>query len=649
MPTASPSHTAKTRRGIVAAAIPTAVAVGLALLPGAQAQSSLGGLAPEGSSLSDAFAPANPPQRTPIQTENHPVIEGLPEGVSVNRIEYLTPRHVKVWVQSAAMPGQEIGVQILLARDWYSNPEATFGEVWALDGLRARDDENGWTIETNIEQFYADKNVNVVMPIGGESSFYSDWEKPDQGKHYMWESFLTNELVPILHNKFRSNGNRAVVGISMGGTAAMNLAERRPDLFKFVGSFSGYLDTTTTGMPEAIAAAQLDAGGFTSTNMWGPHYSQNWVDHDPKLGIENLRNMKVYVSSGSGKDDFGLANSVAKGPANMAGMGLEVISRMSTQTFVDYAKRAGVEPVVKFRPSGVHSWEYWQFEMEQAWPYISDALGLRKEDSGAECTTQGAIAAATAAGNVGACLNNEYDVADGRGKAQDFHSGTAYWSPETDAFALYGAINARYAEMGGPGSWLGFPKTTEQVTPDKTGRFVHFENGSIYWTPETGAWAIPGDMFQAWGKDGFERGNLKYPAGAVIKVGEGYQQVFQNGVLTRNPDESNSVVYGAIGAKYKELGGANSPLGFPVGNERLIEGGAFQEFEHGNMYWSPQTGAHFILKGKIFDRWGERGFERGEFGWPTADFATIPAGGLIQEFQHGEISEVFGAIQETKK
>ena len=276
------------RRRMAFAALPTAAVLGLSLIPFAGAQSSLPGSS-NGSSLSDSFAPGEPPKRDTINTE-YPEVEGLPEGVDVNRVEYLSPRHVKVYIQSAAMPEKEQVVQILLARDWYSQPDKQFPEVWALDGLRARDDESGWTIETNIEEYYADKNVNVIMPVGGESSFYADWEKPDNGKHYMWETFLTQELVPILDNEFRSNKQRAVVGISMGGTAAMNLAERNPYLFDFVGSFSGYLDTTSAGMPQAIAAAQMDAGGYTATNMWGQYGSQNWINHDPlSSALKSLR------------------------------------------------------------------------------------------------------------------------------------------------------------------------------------------------------------------------------------------------------------------------------------------------------------------------------------------------------------------------
>nr|VDG61777.1 Mycolyl transferase 85A [Streptococcus thermophilus] len=643
----------KLSKGQLLAAIvaPTVIVAGIAVTP-AEAQngsSDLSSAVSSGRGLSDGLRPSDPPPRTPIEVDKNPKVEGLPEGVSVDRIEWLTQRRVAVFINSAAMPDKPIQVQILLARDWHSNPSAKFPEVWALDGLRARDDESGWTIETNIEQFYADKNVNVVLPVGGESSFYSDWQKPDKGKHYKWETFLTKELVPVLDNEFRSNNSRAVVGLSMGGTAAMNLAERNPHLFNFVGSFSGYLDTTTTGMPTAIKAAQMDAGGYNSEAMWGPQGSQDWIDHDPKLGIENLRGKTVYVSAGSGQDDYGKPDSVAKNPAVPAGVGLEVISRMSTQTFERYAKQANVPIITRYRPSGVHSWEYWQYEMTQAWPFIANSLKIPEGDRGAACNPVGAIAEATKNGAVGSCVNNEYDVAGGKGKAQEFRNGSAFWSPETGAQVLVGSILAKYNALSGPAGWLGFPKTGELKTPDGKGRFVHFERGSIYWTPQTGAQAIPGDMFKAWGDSGYERGKLGYPVEEAQSVGGGYVQKFEKGYLTRNPDnKGHFMVFGAIGTKYGELGAARSDLGFPKSNERKINGGFFQEFEKGNIYWSPKTGAHVIYYGEIFDHWGKKRYEQGELGWPTSDMKKIPSGGLTITFENGTVEQVFGKVRERK-
>ncbi|MDO5511257.1 alpha/beta hydrolase-fold protein [Corynebacterium sp.] len=627
------------RPWLAAVVVPTTLALGVTLAPTAQAQSSL----PGSSDLSDSIRPTDPPQREPIRTE-YPDIDNLPDGVEVERMEWITNRRVALFIRSAAMPQELIQVQLLLARDWHSSPERTFAEVWALDGLRARDDDSGWTIETNIEQFYADKNVNVILPIGGESSFYSDWQQPDNGKHYKWESFLMDELIPILDQGFRSNRDRSIVGLSMGGTAAMNLAQRNPHFFDFVGSFSGYLDTTSTGMPRAILAAQRDAGGYDGTRMWGQPGSQDWINHDPKTGIGALKDMKVYVSAGSGRDDYGQSDSVATNPANLAGVGLEVISRMSSETFVRHARAEGVQPIVHFRPSGVHSWPYWQFEMTQAWPHMANAMGLSADDRGPDCAPVGAIAEATKSGVIGSCVNNEYPVEDGM--RQDFRNGVAYWSPDTGAHALHGRINARYHHIGGPASWLGFPTTGETATPDGKGRFVHFEHGSIYWTAATGAFEVPAATMAVWGADNWERGSLGYPTSEPKDVNGGQVQEFEKGVIATNAAGEARIVHSAIGDKYRELDTVNSELGFPKGSERAIRGGAFQEFDNGNIYWSADTGAHYIKYGAIFSHWGSQGYEQGKFGYPTADHANIPAGGEVVEFRNGTIRQVNGIIQE---
>ena len=120
---------------IAAAVLPATLAV--TLVPATHAQPSLpGGLSSQLSSrsgISDGLRPHDPPQRTPIEVENDPQIPGLPAGVSVDRIEWITSRRVAVFINSPSMPQEPIQVQILLARDWHSNPSATFPEVWALD------------------------------------------------------------------------------------------------------------------------------------------------------------------------------------------------------------------------------------------------------------------------------------------------------------------------------------------------------------------------------------------------------------------------------------------------------------------------------------------------------------------------------------
>lgn len=630
------------RIGAAILAVPLSVALAVPLATPAAAQMSTQ------TPGTDYLNPDDVPEREPVATEDQD-LPGLPEGVDVDRVEWMSDRWANVYINSPSMPEEPVLVQVLLARDWYSQPDRDFPSVWALDGLRARDDESGWTLATNIQQFYADKNVNVVMPVGGNSSFYTDWEEqPEDGVTYQWESFLTQELPAVLREGWRTNEQRAITGISMGGTAAVNLAHRNPDLFQFVGSFSGYLDTTSTGVPQAINYATNDGAGYDAQRMWGAYGSERWNENDPKQHTENLQDMTVYVAAGNGNaGPYDEQGPIPGYPANPAAFGLEAMSRMTTQTFTRAAEANDVDVIAKYRDSGTHDWPYWQLEMTQAWPYIAQTFGLSQEDRGVDCAAVGRIAEAEGRDrghDLGTCTTDEYDV-DG-GKAQDFHNGRIYWKDGEDAaYASWGRIGARYSEMNGPSSWLGFPTGEEQSL--NGGFLQRFENGNIYWTPETGAVAVRDDIIAAWGEHDWERGNFGYPVSAARQVdGGGAVQEFQNGVAVRDADGDVRMVEGRIGAKYMDDGGpADSALGFPTSEEITVAGGRFTQFENGNIYWSASTGANIIRYGSIFDAWGEEGYERGDFGFPVADQRSIDAGGEAVEFENGEIREVNGNIE----
>src|SRR6476469_2803257 len=97
--------------------------------------------------------------------------------------------------------------------------------VYLLDGLRAQDDFSGWDINTAAFEWYHDSGLSMVMPVGGQSSFYSDWYQPAVGSAgpitYKWETFLTQELPAWLAaNRGVSPVGNAVVGLSMSGGSA---------------------------------------------------------------------------------------------------------------------------------------------------------------------------------------------------------------------------------------------------------------------------------------------------------------------------------------------------------------------------------------------------------------------------------------------
>jgi hypothetical protein len=113
-------------------------------------------------------------------------------------------------------------------------------------------------------------------------------------------------------------------------------------------------------------------------------------------------------------------------------------------------------------------------------------------------------------GFLGSAVTGEVPAANG-GLQQEFRNGTICWHPSTGAFEVHGSIRARWLAMGGTSSIPGYPTTNEQTTPDGIGRYNHFQNGSIYWTPATGAHEVYGAIRARWAELRWERGLLGYP------------------------------------------------------------------------------------------------------------------------------------------
>src|SRR6187399_771982 len=162
--------------------------------------------------------------------------------------------------------------------------------VYLLDGLRAQDDFNGWDINTPAFEWYLDSGLSVIMPVGGQSSFYSDWYKPAKGKAgtttYKWETFLTQELPAFLGaNKGVRTTGSAAVGLSMAGSAALTLAIWHPEQFPYAASLSGFLNLSEGWWPMLVGTSMGDAGGYKSKDMWGDSSDPAWKRNDPMVNL----------------------------------------------------------------------------------------------------------------------------------------------------------------------------------------------------------------------------------------------------------------------------------------------------------------------------------------------------------------------------
>lgn len=129
---------------------------------------------------------------------------------------------------------------------------------------------------------------------------------------------------------------------------------------------------------------------------------------------------------------------------------------------------------------------------------------------------------------------DELTTPNGKGKYNHFQGGSIYWTTATGAHAIRGNIKNKWADKGWEAGALKFPTTDELTCPDGIGKYNHFEGGSIYWTPSTGAHDIRGAIKSHWASLGYEKSSLGYPTSDEYDVSEGKRNNFQGGALIWN-------------------------------------------------------------------------------------------------------------------
>ncbi|MDM2423078.1 alpha/beta hydrolase family protein [Mycobacteroides abscessus] len=246
--------------------------------------------------------------------------------------------------------------------------------VYLLDGGRAREDWSGWDIETEAFEWYYQSGISMVMPVGGQSSFYTDWYKPAKGKDgsgnegvrtFKWETFLTSELPQWLAaNRGISPTGNAIVGLSMGGPSAVTLATYHPQQFIYASALSAPLHVSENKWQ--IGITQADAGGYSSADMWGPDDDPAWTRNDPFLHIDQLiaNNTRLWIYCGNGEATD--LDKSRNGFEVFAGGVIENQVKGSSKEFTDaYTAAGGTNAHIDVaQHGGIHNWTYWGQQLQ---------------------------------------------------------------------------------------------------------------------------------------------------------------------------------------------------------------------------------------------------------------------------------------------
>lgn len=304
-----------------------------------------------------------------LQDEPHP-LQPTRDGITAAAVvqnEQVDPQTRKLTIASPALR-RDVTVDVLLPAD-NSVPRPV---LYFLDGVDAPDDHSKWMVN-GAPEFFADKNVNVVLLNGGEASMYADWEREDPELGWnQWETYLTQELPALIDAELGTNGVRGIAGNSMGAQGAFMAATRNPDLYSAVAGFSGcYSASDPMGM--LTTRSTVTSRGGDPDNMWAPG-GPGWEQHDSVLNAEQLRGKAIYLSVGNGvvgrhEPNPTLSNIVAGGA-------LEAGANHCTRTMDARLGELAIPAVVDYEPEGIHDWGYWTDQLPKMWPTISGGLGL---------------------------------------------------------------------------------------------------------------------------------------------------------------------------------------------------------------------------------------------------------------------------------
>jgi uncharacterized protein with LGFP repeats len=150
-------------------------------------------------------------------------------------------------------------------------------------------------------------------------------------------------------------------------------------------------------------------------------------------------------------------------------------------------------------------------------------------------------AAGGSLGPLGSAQGPPYPIGrDGLG--QNFAGGKIFYSPDTGANVVTGQVLAKYESVGGPGGDLGFPTTSEVDGglggDSRMSSFAADDKPVIFWTPDFGAVIVRGAMTAAWQKLGGATGTLGAPMADQSESGDVISQRFSGGVISWDRDKN---------------------------------------------------------------------------------------------------------------
>ncbi len=181
------------------------------------------------------------------------------------------------------------------------------------------------------------------MPQGDDSYYVNAASRPED----RYEDYIIDDLAADVSHRFPARTDRegsAILGVSMGGFGAVNLALHHPEKFSFVGGISSAID-----VPQRPFSLRRLGQSRRYRKLFGPSGSETRHKNDPLFEVRTADPARLpyfYLSCGQQE-------------------GLLAPNRQ----FAALLDRYGIQHEFHSLPGG-HDWNRWSAEL----PGVMDAL-----------------------------------------------------------------------------------------------------------------------------------------------------------------------------------------------------------------------------------------------------------------------------------
>lgn len=156
-----------------------------------------------------------------------------------------------------------------------------------------------WSNDSDVARFseprFSEQGLILVMPEGHSSYYTNSADHPQE----RYEDYIVHDLIADVESKFPAASgrpNRAIMGVSMGGFGAVNMALKHPDLFFFAAGVSPAIDVPSR--PFSIKRVEQ---WRHHSSIFGPWRSQTRRDNDPFVlakAADPSKTPYLYLSCG---------------------------------------------------------------------------------------------------------------------------------------------------------------------------------------------------------------------------------------------------------------------------------------------------------------------------------------------------------------